>query len=30
MKRKNIEKKFAETFDRLYEDDAFGLVVLSA
>ncbi|MGB5704045.1 MAG: long-chain fatty acid--CoA ligase [Polyangiales bacterium] len=30
MKRKNIEKKFSETFDRLYEDDAFGLVVLSA
>ena len=28
MKRKNIETKFAETFDRLYEDDAFGLVVM--
>jgi long-chain acyl-CoA synthetase len=30
MKRKNIESKFAETFDRLYEDEAFGLVVLPA
>jgi long-chain acyl-CoA synthetase len=29
MKRKNIETKFAETFDRLYDDEAFGLVVLS-
>ena len=29
MKRKNIEKKFAEVFDRLYEDDAFGLVIVS-
>ncbi len=28
MKRKNIETKFAETFDRLYEDEAFGLVVI--
>ena len=30
MKRKNIETKFAETFDRLYEDDAFGLVVIES
>ncbi len=30
MKRKNIESKFAETFDRLYDDEAFGLVVLPA
>ena len=30
MKRKNIEAKFAETFDKLYEDEGFGLVVLSA
>ena len=29
MKRKNIETKFAETLDRLYEDEGFGLVVLS-
>jgi long-chain acyl-CoA synthetase len=29
MKRKNIEKKFAEVFDRLYDDDAFGLVIVS-
>ena len=29
MKRKNIEKKFAETFDRLYDDEAFGLVVMA-
>ena len=28
MKRKNIEAKFEETFDRLYEDEAFGLVVV--
>ncbi len=27
MKRKNIEAKFKDTFDRLYEDEAFGLVV---
>jgi long-chain acyl-CoA synthetase len=30
LKRKNIEAKFAETFDRLYKDDGFGLVVVSA
>ena len=30
VKRKNIETKFQETFDRLYEDEGFGLVVLSA
>jgi len=30
MKRKNIETKFRETFDRLYEDEGFGLAVLSA
>jgi long-chain acyl-CoA synthetase len=30
MKRKNIESKFAETFDRLYRDERFGLVVLSS
>ncbi|UCH30075.1 MAG: hypothetical protein JSV06_03350, partial [Myxococcales bacterium] len=30
MKRKNIETKFKETFDQLYEDEAFGLVVQSA
>ena len=30
MKRKNIETKFKETFDQLYEDEAFGLVVMSA
>lgn len=30
LKRKNVETKFQETFDRLYEDEAFGLVVLSA
>jgi long-chain acyl-CoA synthetase len=30
LKRKNVEAKFQETFDRLYEDDAFGLVVVSA
>ncbi len=28
VKRKNVEKKFAETFDRLYEDDAFGIIVM--
>jgi len=30
LKRKNIEAKFMETFDQLYADEAFGLVVLSA
>jgi long-chain acyl-CoA synthetase len=30
LKRKNVEAKFQETFDRLYEDDAFGQVVVSA
>ena len=30
LKRKNIEGKFTETFDRLYDDEVFGLVVLSA
>jgi long-chain acyl-CoA synthetase len=30
MKRKNIETKFAEIFDKLYEDDAFGLVVIES
>lgn len=30
VKRKNIETKFNETFDRLYEDDGFGLVVMTA
>ena len=30
LKRKNIEAKFTETFDRLYDDEGFGLVVLSA
>ena len=30
LKRKNIEGKFTETFDRLYDDEGFGLVVLSA
>ena len=30
MKRKNIESKFADTFDRLYDDEAFGLLVLPA
>jgi long-chain acyl-CoA synthetase len=30
VKRKNIETKFKETFDRLYEDDGFGLVVMKA
>ncbi len=28
MKRKNIENKFADVFNRLYEDEAFGLVVM--
>jgi len=28
MKRKNIETKFADIFDRLYEDEGFGLVVM--
>jgi long-chain acyl-CoA synthetase len=27
VKRKNLEKKFAGLFDRLYEDDAFGIVI---
>lgn len=30
LKRKNVEAKFQQTFDRLYEDEAFGLVVVSA
>ena len=30
LKRKNIEAKFMETFDQLYEDEGFGLVVLAA
>lgn len=30
MKRKNIEVKFKEIFDRLYDDEAFGLMVESA
>lgn len=30
LKRKNIETKFSETFDRLYDDEGFGLVVLTA
>ena len=30
LKRKNIEAKFTEAFDRLYDDAGFGLVVLSA
>ena len=30
VKRKNIEAKFQKTFDRLYEDEGFGLVVLTA
>jgi long-chain acyl-CoA synthetase len=30
IKRKNIETKFKETFDRLYEDEGFGLVVMTA
>ncbi len=28
VKRKNVEKKFAEVFDRLYEDEKFGIVVM--
>jgi long-chain acyl-CoA synthetase len=28
VKRKSIEKKFTAVFDRLYEDDAFGLAVM--
>ena len=27
VKRKNIEKRFLEQFDRLYTDDAFGLTI---
>jgi long-chain acyl-CoA synthetase len=27
IKRKNIEKKFASTFDKLYEDPNFGIVI---
>ncbi len=27
LKRKNIEKKFADVFDRLHTDDAFGITV---
>lgn len=27
VKRKNVEKHFAELFDRLYEDDGFGLTI---
>jgi len=30
LKRKNIEVKFKGTLDKLYEDEGFGLVVLSA
>ena len=30
LKRKNIEAKFMETFDQLYDDEGFGLVVLTA
>lgn len=30
LKRKNIETKFSKTFDQLYDDDGFGLVVLTA
>ena len=30
LKRKNVEAKFKDTFDRLYEDEGFGLVVLAA
>jgi len=30
LKRKNVETKFKDTFDRLYEDEAFGLPVLSS
>lgn len=28
VKRKNVEKKFAATFDKLYEDPSFGIVVI--
>ena len=30
LKRKNVEAKFKETFDRMYEDEGFGLIVLAA
>jgi long-chain acyl-CoA synthetase len=30
IKRKNIETKFKEIFDRIYDDDGFGLVVMTA
>jgi len=30
LKRKNVESKFKETFDRLYEDEGFGLVVIAS
>ena len=30
VKRKNIETKHKEIFDRLYEDPGFGLVVMTA
>lgn len=29
VKRKNLEKKFASVFDRMYEDDSFGIVVMN-
>jgi long-chain acyl-CoA synthetase len=28
VKRKNVEKKLASAFDRLYEDDSFGITVM--
>lgn len=28
LKRKKVEKKFAPVFDRLYEDESFGIVVM--
>ena len=28
VKRKNVEKKFAATFDKLYDDPEFGIVVM--
>lgn len=28
VKRKSIEKKFVATFDRLYDDETFGLAVM--
>ena len=28
VKRKKVEKKFAPVFDRLYEDESFGIVVM--